>query len=367
MDKQMKKKGFKRFFLCLLIYVVIFSGLAVWGLTEFWSFIDAYEASRPKNAIDPYVQQLTKEQIAQGDVALLEQIDHNIQSEDACKQYILDTLTEEITYAQNVSETTDSKLVYMLLHSGKPVGKVTLKTEAADRYGFTPWTVADTSFDFSYLVGSKATVTVPHDFTVYANGVALDSSYITQDKIPYDDLKDYYQDYQPPYMVTYTVDPILGDIQLTTKDGTGKDITLDESTDLTQFMHNCTEAEQKAIQDLMGPFLRAYVAFTSNQNGKENSHTNYNRLAAYLVPGGDMASRMFNALDGLYWAQDSGSVIQETSINHAVNLGSGRYLCDVTYIVEAKVYRDDPITVNNAKIMVVETNGKLYVESLMVY
>ena len=367
MAKIAKKKGFKRFFLCLLIYIVVFSGLAAWGLTEFWSFIDAYELSRPKNAIEPYVQQLTKEQISQGDTALLSQIDHNIQSEDACHQYILDTLTEDVTYAQNVSESTDTQLVYMLMHGGKAIGKVTLKVEPADQYGFTPWTVADTSYDFSYLIGSKASITVPHNFTVYANGVALDSSYITQDNIPYDALKDYYKDYQPPYMVTYTVDPILGEIQLTTKDASGNDVTIDETTDLTQYMNNCTEAELKAINDLMAPFLRSYVAFTSNEGGKENSRDNYNRLTKYLVSGGDMAERMYNALDGLYWAKDSGSVIEETYLNHAVNLGGGRYLCDVTYIVEAEVYRDDPITVNDVMIILVETGNGLRVESLMVY
>lgn len=367
MAKNMKKKGFKRFFLCLLIYVVVFSGLAVWGLTEFWHFIDAYEVSRPRNTIEPFVQQLTKDQIAAGDTALLEQIDHNIQSEDACKQFIADSLTQDITYAQNVSESTDSQLVYMLLHGSKAIGKVTLKTDAADKYGFTPWEVTGVSYDFSYLIGSEASITVPHDFTVFCNGVALDSSYITQDNIPYTELKDYYKDHKPPYMVTYTVDPILGDIQLTTKDSNGNDVTVDENTDLSQYIDNCTQDQLKDINDLLNPFLTSYVAFTSNLGGKDNSRGNYNRLAVYLVPNGDMADRMFNALDGLYWAPDSGSVIKETRLNRAVDLGDGKYLCDATYIVEAKIYRDDPITVNNVKIIMAEVNGKLYVESLLVY
>ena len=111
----------------------------------------------------------------------------------------------------------------------------------------------------------------------------------------------------------------------------------------------------------------SYVAYTSNQGGKDYSHRNYYRLADYLVPGGDMARRMYNALDGMQWARDSGSVIEETYMNYAVNLGSGRYLCDVTYIVEAELYRDDPITVNDVKIVVVETTKGLRVESLLVY
>lgn len=367
MAKNMKKKGFKRFFLCLLIYVVVFSGLVVWGLTEFWSFIDAYEVSRPSNAIEPFIQQLTKEQIAAGDPALLERIDHNIQSADACKQFILDSLTQDITYAQNVSESTDSQLVYMLLHGGKAIGKVTLKTDAADQYGFTPWKVAGTSYDFSYLIGSKASITVPHDFTVYCNGVALDSSYITQDNIPYPELKDYYRDHKPPYMVTYTVDPILGEILLTTKDRDGNDVTVDENTDLTVYMNNCSNTEQQAIDRLLKAFLHSYVAFTSNQGGKENTSTNYKDLLTYLVPEGDMAKRMYQALDGLGWARNTNSSITDIRQNRTVALGDGRYLCDVTYTVESQLYRDDPVTVNNAKIIMVELSGKLYVESLLVY
>ena len=331
MAKNTKKKGFKRFFLGLAIYAVVFLALAFWGLTEFWSFIDAYELSRPKNAIAPYVQQLTKEQVASADSQLLSQIDHNIQSEDACKQFILSSLDQDITYAQNVAESSDTQMIYMLLHDGKAIGKVTLTPEAADKYGFTPWKVTGQSFDFSHLLGSEASITVPHDFAVYANGVKLDSSYITQDGIPYEALKRYYSAYQPPYMVTYTV------------------------------------SQEKNITNLLTPFLKSYVAFTSNDGGKENTLNNYDDLLQYLVSGGDMAARMKQALDGLGWAKDSGSAITNIQINHMVDLGDGHYLCDVTYTVEAELYRDDPITVNNAKIIMVETRGKLRVESLMVY
>lgn len=366
MAKHMKKKGFKRFFLGLLIYSVVFLGLAYLGLHVFWDFIEAYELSRPKNTVAPYVQQLTPEQMAAADTELIGQIDHYIQSEEACKQFIASTLTEEISYAQNVAESSDTKMVYMVLHGGKAIGKVTLVAEVADEYGFTPWKVVSASFDFAYLKGSSASITVPHDFTVYAGGVALDSSYITQDNIPYADLKSYYKNYQPPYMVTYTVDPILGDITLTTKDRNGNDVTVDENTDLNVYMDNCTDAEQKAVTDLMAPFLRSYVAFTSNAGGNTNSKNNYYNLLNYLVSGGDMAGRMYNALDGLYWARDTVSTITDTQFNHIVNLGDGHYLCDVTYTVHAEVYRDDPITVNNAIVMLVKTSNGLRVESLIV-
>jgi hypothetical protein len=117
----------------------------------------------------------------------------------------------------------------------------------------------------------------------------------------------------------------------------------------------------------MNPFLGSYVAFTSNYGGNYNSINNYYDLLNYLVPDGDMVARMYNALEGLYWARDTGSVITDVRMNHIVNLGDGHFLCDVTYTVKAEVYRDDPITVNNAKVMLVQTANGLRVESLMVY
>lgn len=367
MAKKLKKKGFKRFFLGLAIYAVVFLALAFWGLTEFWDFIEAYELSNPKNTISAYMEQLTKEEIAAGDKALLSQIDLNIQNEDAFRKVIADSLTQDITYARNAAESTDTQLVYMLMCGSKAIGKVTLGPEVADKYGFTPWKVTGQSFDFSHLLGSSATITVPNDFTVFANGTKLSSSYITQDNIPYEELKSYYGAYQPPYMVTYTVGPVLGDIQLEAYDRNGTLVAVDENTDLTIYMKNCTEVEQLSTDNLLGPFLRSYVAFTSNYGGKENTNSNYKELLEFLVPGGDMAKRMYQALDGLGWAKDARSSITSIQRNRTVNLGGGRYLCDVTYTVEAALYWEDPITVNNVKIIMVETNNGLRVESLMVY
>jgi hypothetical protein len=367
MANQLKNKGFKRFFLGLGIYAVVFLALVAAGLAVFWNFIEAYELSRPKNAIAPYVEQLTKEYIAKQDTALIGQIDHNIQSKETIKSYIADSLQEDITYAQNVAESTDTQLVYMLLHSGKAIGKVTLQKQEADSFGFTPWKVTDDSFDFSYLLGSEASITVPHDFTVYVGDTALDSSYISQDNIPYDTLKSYYKDYKPPYMVTYTVSPILGDIQFTTKDSKGTPVTLSDDTDLNVYMDNCTQQEKKAIEDLMTPFLHSYVAYTSSAGGNWNARNNYNNLAVYLAPGSIMQDRMYSALDGLSWGRDTGSAITDIQIHHTVNMGDRRYLCDVTYTVLAVVYRDDPITINNAQVILTETEQGLLVESLLVY
>jgi len=367
MAKKVKKKGFGRFFLCSFLYALVFLALTYWGLTKFWAYIEAYELSRPKTAINPYMEQLDVSHICDSMDEFIDQFDHNIQSKDACREYIADSMSKGITHAQKVSESTDTKLVYMLMSGGKTIGKVTMNTLEADEYGFTPWKVTGEEFNFDHLIGQSVSITVPHDFTVYANGVALSAEYIIEDHIQYEVLEDYYADYIPPYMVTYAVGPILGDITLTTTDRSGKAVEVTDKTDFTPYIDNCTEDELTRLNTLMNAFLKRYVAFTSNAGGKGNTMNNYYSLSDYLVPNGSMVKRMYKALDGLGWAADSGSVITDTKIHRYVNLGNNRYLCDITYTVEAQVYRDDPITVNNAKIIILETNNGLFVESLTNY
>ena len=98
-QKQKRKKSGWGFVIGMLIYAVLFLGLVAFGLTKLWAYMEAYEASRPYIAIDAYMEQLTEDHICDSSAELIAQIDHNIQSEEACRQVIKDALSEGITYA----------------------------------------------------------------------------------------------------------------------------------------------------------------------------------------------------------------------------------------------------------------------------
>lgn len=364
-----KKRSFGWFILGMFIYAVIFLGAAWFGLKELWAFLEAYEASRDYHAIDAYMEQITPEHICDTQADLIASIDHNIQSEEACRQVLLDALTEDITYARKPSECTDTKQVYILRCGKQVVGSFAIRAQAEDKYGFTPWEFAEESFDLSYLMGTTVRATAPMDYPVYVNGVQLDDSYVidqTTEQIEF--LEDYYEDYDLPvfYTKTYEAGPFLGQFDMEVKDPDGNAYVFDDASfDKEALVLNCSEEEISELETFIDDFLERYIVFAGCAN--DNRYANYGWVIELVVPGSNLAQRMLEALDGMQYAQSRGDEIDTITIHHSVRLEEGRYLCDVTYLVNTIGNEGKVQTTNNARLIIVEQNGKLLVESMMAY
>lgn len=366
--KKGNKKGGKKLALAMGIYAVLFLILAAIGLSWFWGFIEAYEASRPKVAIDSYMNQVTKAYICDKSGDLIAQVDHNLQSEEDCRAYILDFLSGEITYAKKSSECTDTKQVYVLRTAGKVIGSFTMTTTGADEYGFTPWTVTEDSFDLSFLLGTSASIVAPKDYPVYANGVLLSGDYVTEsEEIPFDVFEEFYGNYDLPVFtkLTYEAGPILGEVHLSVTDPDGASFTLDDNTDLNAFVDNCTQQEIDDIDGFTTEFIKRYVIFSGSVN--DSRYANYDSLSQMMVKDSSFARRMWEAIEGLHYAQSQGDTITDIQIHHYVNMGDNRYLCDVTYLVDTKGWEGVVTTTNNAKIIILVTESGMKAETMISY
>ncbi len=333
MKKQKRSKFGLILTICMTVYAIVFVCIAYQGFCWFWDYIDAYEKSRPQNTIDAYMEQLDTAHVQAACETLIAGIDHNIQSVESCGDAIADALKGGFSYAKNVKESTENTMVYMILTNGKTIGRVTLTSQQADQFGFTPWTVTKDSFDLSYLVGEGSSITVPHNYTVYANGVQLSADYITESNIPYQLVKDYYDAYEPPYMVTYTVAPIMGQLHLTVADPEGNTVTAEAWEDEVTLLSGCTETERGEIKDFMDDFITAYVNYTSNKDKARQA--NYAALYPYLVPGSSLQERMLDALDGLRWVTDRYPHINSINVLQQIPFLDGRILCNVEYTVRS--------------------------------
>ena len=366
MAKTQKKKRRWIFPLCLLIYAALFLGFTAWGLDKFWDYMEAYELSQPKLAMDAYMQQVDVDYLVDnGATSVIRSIDHNIQSEQACREYIANTLTGDIRYAQRLSECTDTRLVYMVLCGDRAICKVTLKPQAPDEYGFTAWRVVDEAFDFSYITSNTASITVPHNYPVYIGDACLGNSYIIRTRIHYEPLDEFYDSYELPYMVTYQSGPFLGELELRVTDPDGQSVIIDESTDMNSFLGNCTEEETAKLQPLVDAFVSSYVDFTSCAGG--NPTRNYTALSKYIVKKSDLANRLYEAISGLTWINDRHSTISSLTVNHYVNLGEERYLCDVTYEVDTMLHTGLAHETASLKLIIVITDDGPKVESMTTY
>lgn len=358
-----KKKRTWVFPLCMAVYAVIFLALTGFGLNQFWAYMEAYEASRPEVALNGYMQKVDAEYICNGGAsAVLEDIDLRVQSEEVCLDYIRNTLTEPISCAKNRKESNDNHLVYMILCGKQTVGKITLTPQAADKYGFTPWQVTEECFDLSYIKSNTATITVPSGYWVSIDGVLLDDSYITETNIPFAVLEGYYEDYTPPYMVTYRSGAYLGEPKFEVANRDGQSVTIDENTDLESLISNCTAEESEQLTSLVESFVGSYVDFTSCADNDLMGH--YNRLAALLVPDCELKTRLYGAIAGLSWTSDRHSEITALEIHHRVNLGNDRYLCDVTYEVDTQLHNGTSHEVTKVHFLITNTDNGMRVEGM---
>lgn len=367
--KHQKKRSFGWFFFGMFIYAVVILGAAFCGLKFLWSFLEAYEASRDYHAITAYMEQLTPEHICDTQEGLIAQVDHNIQSEEACRQVLLDALKEDITYARKASECSESRQVYILRCGKQVIGSFAITSQAEDEYGFAPWKFAEENFDLSYLLGQRLSAVAPMDYPVVINGVQLDESYVvSQRSEQIEFLEDYYEEYDLPefYVKSYEAGPFLGEMTIQVNDPGGNAYIFDEETfDKDSLAHNCTSEETERLNSFVQEFLKRYVIFAGCAN--DDRFDNYDYVIQLVVRESKLAERMLKAVEGMEFAQSRGDELDTITIHHLVRLEEGRFLCDVTYLVNTLGYEGVVQTTNNAHMIVVERDGTLLIESLIAY
>lgn len=360
------KKKRSRFWLGLLIFAGCFLAITAAGLAVFWDFIASYEVSRPQSTIALYMETLTPEKIAQLDTATAEKCDSYLQPMEEYLQVVRDDL-QKITYAKNTKLSTDDQQVYMILNSGKSIGSVTMTVVETDKYGLDRWQVTQESYDLSYLMGQTVSVTVPDEYYVYANGELLDSKYVTDFGIHYTGLEDYYKKYELPTRCTYTTGVILGTPELTITDAAGNAVNPEELEKLAFLPVNCTEGEQTQLKEFVDTFLYYYVRYTTAAGGQWKLLRNYNALMPYIRVDSNLHMRVKDAMDGMGWVLDRKASITELVINGMVNMGDGRYMVDMSYVVDGTTQSGAVRNTANIKLVVVDEGSGFKAESMINY
>lgn len=361
-----KNRKISRFALGMVIYALVFLTIAAAGLAFLWDYIEAYENSRPKIAINAYMENLTEAHICDLSQNLIDQVDHNIQTEEQCRTYILDAI-DDINYAKKSKECTDSRQVFVLRTGTTVIGEFSIVAHDEGKYGFKPWRFEQESFDVSTLnlFGSEYQTIVPFDHTVTVNGFALTDDYVTDEKIPYEEIEEFYDDYELPYRVAYSVAPIMGEMDVVITDPAGKEVTFDETTDWTTYFHNCTPEEAAELDEFTEKYVDLYVTFTGSR--RSTRYTNHKRLMSLVVDGTDFAQRLFDAIEGLEFGQSQTNKIVSVTPNHQVRLEDGKYMCDFSYVVDVTGYNGVVRDYTDARIIVVRTDSGLKVESMNIY
>lgn len=360
------KFRFPWFLLSMVLYAAAFLTATYFGLKWFWGYMEAFELSQPEHAIENYMTQLSNDDLYAGSAELIAQLDSNLITEAECRAMIDEAVAGGITYARNRKESTSEKNVYMLLSGEQTIGKVVTEPGAADENGFRIWSATEESFDFSFLMGTGSSITVPHHLTVSVNGVILDESYITETGIRYASIEEYYDEFEGlPYMVTYQTPAVWGEQELTVTDAEGNPVTIDENTDMESFLYTCTQEEIDQVQSFATDFIDQYMTFISCSNDVRKQE--YKELIDFIVDDTALEDRMYDAMDGLQWVTRQDAELISMTVNSCIPLGQGRYLCDLTYVSETTKYTGRTQDTTNTKIILVVSGNQLLAESMQSY
>ena len=349
-----KKRRLKPFIKIVLGYALVFFILLAVGLYFFWQYIDQYEKTRSQTVISQYVESMQddkKEEIAE---SYLDSID--------CKEYArsdaLDIIKNQLTdlsYAKAVKESSENKTVYMLKNDTSVCGKITMIKEDDPFLSFSSWNIDKEEFDFSYLINEKD-YTLPESYRILYDDKPIQDEILVEDKIPIEMLKDYYDTYTLPYICKYHLEGIIdfNKIQILDENGNASDGSYDE----IKLLNNADQESMQAIKDFIPTFLDFYIQCLSNSN--HDAKANYEALYPYLVPNGNLAIRIYEAIDGQYWAPSNGDTVTDITINYISYLGGNLYLADITYgldtIGEKGLYHSD----NTARIFIEKNDAGNY-------
>ena len=357
MSRTAKKKP--SFLKGLLAYAIFFLSIAVIGLIILFRYLDEYEKTRPERAVEQYMASFDVERIRRYEEDFLLSLDTNIQPPDVSFSIIREFLSPGVQEVKDPANSNDEKISYVLKCEDTVIGSFELVQAEETAFGLRPWTVSRENFDFSFLLESCDPVTVPQDYKVYCNGYLLDSSYIIEDNIPFDYIRDYYgSGYELPYLCTYEIGEYLSEITVEVFDETGAPAEVYNENVQEEYLSRYCNAEKKAeVEAFIPAFIEKYVAFTGSS--KWNYRENYFALEDYLVKGGDLQVRTYNTMDSLVFGTYRNNVITGIDIRKILDVGSGQYMCDLTYYVDCLGALGYVNTENIIRLIVQETDAGL--------
>lgn len=365
MDKEKKtsQNGSKKHI--FLWFIVIYAGVILLamaiGFNILYGFLRGYEHSLPYHTTDTYLEELTIDHICSKADDILDQIDTSVQTSEEALAQMKQALSDPITFYKSIRVSTDDKLVYILRCGNKTIGSFEIEPTPEGSQSSNAWIVTKESFDLSFLLQEGFSVTVPHDAVVTVNGKTLTEESITATDIPYESIKDFYSSYDLPTMTTYTVGSYIGQLETVVTDPLGQ--PLDLSADPKAFLDNCTDAEKLDLNDIVSSFITSYIHFTSQTGNDLNG--NLQRLCSHVVPGGSLEKRMRDAARGLQWVTDRRVIIESIEINQYISIGNGRYICNVTYVVNTNYISGNIQSQSQLSLVIAQTDAGLKAEAMM--
>ncbi|MCR5664866.1 MAG: hypothetical protein K6G17_08370 [Oscillospiraceae bacterium] len=365
MADRRNKTGSRRFAGAMLIYALVVLVLLLAGTRAIWNDLTEYEATRVERAIEAYVASFDEEHIRAVCADFAAQPDSVLQNGDQI------TAEVEKIMSQGVScsflNGDDKRRTYAVRAGGLDLGRaVMVKGKGSRSGGNAPWRLESESFDFSFLLHFDE-VTVADGWQLYCNGRLLDGNFVVGEPQDYEELRELVGDerFTLPKKITYRVGSIVGEAPFSAVNARGEAVEFTRSWTEAEFLRNCSDEQEQEIAEFLDSFLQVYINCLSNVS--RDARGNYRKLQPYVIAGGDLDRRVYEAIEGQYWAQSRGDTVTGRTDNLFVDLGGGYYLADISYTLDTLAHEGHVETHNNAKVLLSDAEGRLKAVEIYTY
>lgn len=352
-----------RFWLGLLIYVLVFAILAGAALLLLYQYMEAYEQSRPASAIARYRLSLEENGPTQAMLDALSPLDPSIRSREENIAF-LEQLLAEASFPRLSRDSSPEQVVYGIRSGDRDLGRITLTDSGSRRFGLSSWEVAEEAFDLSAFFHSSS-FTVPADYSCFVNGVELDESFLVDRAVPYETLADFYDRFDGlPTLVRYECGPYLGELETRVQDPQGKILTEDELNE-SFFLDRCDDHIRELAEEFIPRFLGLYVDFSSNLYG--SYYYNFMQLRPLVLTDSQLHKRMSQAIGSFGYTTTKAVEIQSIELHFICPLSEDRYLADLSYATQITGSGAPVVIEDNIRLVLYEHKDYLMAEALYNY
>ena len=352
-----------RFGTGLIIYILIFLILTAIGLIIFYDWLDAYEKTRPANAVKAYEESLHEYGLTEAALDSLTGVDRKLQSDKDIIAYTKDLLSQA-GLIRSLEKSTADQQVYTVLAEGKKIGMVVFRPTGEKKFNFNAFVPSEEEYDFSAWA-ETVSVNVPEKYTVSVNGFPLDDSYCTESGVRYKTLQDYYSDYSVlPTMVTYTTGNILGKPEVIITDRSGKTFSPEDLSEAA-FLDSCTSEDKARLSDFARDFIYNYVQFTADVGG--GHYIYYNELRQMISQDSLLLDRMAQSLGSFGYTTTRSCTITDDSVNICCPFSESVFFVDYSYTTKTVGSGEAVEDSRNVRLVVEESGDRLLVREMTYY
>ena len=349
-----------RFILGLLIYIFIFVVLAAVALWIFWQYLTAFEESRLTTALNDYLESCSEGTLSYPWGLALGKLD--AASDGSDNRAWAQDMIRNATLREQIGSGSEEKTYALFDENGNCFETVTFRqTGETDRWGFTGWKVVNEIVNLDPYI-STVSVVVPEEYSVKIDGEVLDSAFIAEKDIPFEELKPFEEYIKPiPVKVRYRYGPVLGAGEITVLDPEGQQVPEELQTEY-HYLDTASAEDRARVQDFAERWLAAYLPYADDLNHSGMGY--FMGVYQLIIPGGELEARLRQAQDGFDYGNVQKIDILSVDMNCCTDLGNERYFTDFSYHIRTYGLHDPTEETYRMRLLVREEFGGLRAEQM---